>query len=340
MVALTRRGFASSAMALWLANLTRPAHAAARQRMRVIIDNDFGGDPDGLFQLAFFALSPSIAIPLIVGSHYRDFGAADLVPDKAAASVAKASELLAVIGHPQAVPLVAGSPGPLREASASNATAAIIQAALAHDPALPLFYAAAGSLTEIARAWEAEPAIGARLKLVWIGGSEHPDLAAPPPGPAEPEYNYSLDREAAEIVFNRSDIEIWQVPRNAFRAMLIGTGELAELGRSGPLGRYLWGEVAATHERLAANLPPHIFSAGESLMLGDTALVTLTALQSAFQPDTSSSDYVVRPCPTLLPDGSYRANPQGRPMRVYNRIDTRLTYAEMFAKIRAAGLSQ
>ena len=196
---------------------------------------------------------------------------------------------------------------------------------MASDPALPLYYAAGGSLTEIARAWLAEPAIGPRLKLVWLGGGEHPDLAAPPPGPAEPEYNYGLDPLAAQIVFNRSDVEIWQVPRNAFRQMLIGIGELEELGHCGPLGAYLWRQVEAAHARLSANLPAFVFSEGESLMLGDTSLVTLTALQSAFQPDTSSSDYAVRPAPTLLPDGTYRANPQGRPMRIYARIDTRLT---------------
>lgn len=32
----------------------------AAPRMRVIIDNDFSGDPDGLFQLAHHLLSPSV----------------------------------------------------------------------------------------------------------------------------------------------------------------------------------------------------------------------------------------------------------------------------------------
>ena len=38
-------------------------------RMRVIIDNDFSGDPDDLFALVHHVLSPSIEIPLIIGSH-------------------------------------------------------------------------------------------------------------------------------------------------------------------------------------------------------------------------------------------------------------------------------
>ena len=40
-------------------------------RMRVIIDNDFSGDPDGLFQLAHHLLSPSVEIRGIIGSHLK-----------------------------------------------------------------------------------------------------------------------------------------------------------------------------------------------------------------------------------------------------------------------------
>src|SRR5215471_5665883 len=42
-----------------------------KPRMRVIIDNDFGGDPDGLFALVHHLLSPSVEIRGIIGSHLR-----------------------------------------------------------------------------------------------------------------------------------------------------------------------------------------------------------------------------------------------------------------------------
>lgn len=315
-----------------------PAFArGAQARMRVIVDNDFGGDPDGLFQLAHFALSRTVSIPLVVGSHYRDFGAADLIADKARQSARKAAELLRFIPQRERPPIVAGSDQPPRSREdfrPGTATAAIVREAMRSDVATPLYYAAGGSLTELALAWLAEPAIGKRLRLAWIGGGEHPGLASPPPGPNEAEYNFSLDRLAAQIVFNESDIEIWQVPRNAFRQVLVGLAELDELARSGPLGKYLRDEVVRTEARLAQNLPGFVFSAGETYMLGDTALVTLTALQSAFQPDTSSSSYVVKPTPTLSPDGSYVAVPAGRPMRVYSKIDANLTWRDLAAKLR------
>ena len=217
------------------------------------------------------------------------------------------------------------------------AQSAIIREAMRTDVDTPLFYAAGGSLTEIAAAWLLKPEIGKRLKLVWIGGNEHSDLAKPPAGRGETEYNLSLDRIAAQVIFNQSDIEIWQIPRNAFRQMLVTLSELDELAKSGPLGQYLRDSVVETEKRLAANIPKLIFTPSETYTLGDTALVTLTALQSAFQPDTPTSQYSLRPTPILEADGSYSANPQGRAMRIYSSIDSNLTWRDFTAKLRLRG---
>lgn len=305
--------------------------------VRVIVDNDFGGDPDGLFLLAHLLLSPSVDLPLVIGSQYRDFGDADLVADKGQASVRKATELLRLFPAAQHPSLVAGQAAPLsghEQGAISPASAAIIAEAMREDQAAPLFYAAGGSLTELALALQAQPAIAHRMTLVWIGGAEHPDLAAPPPGPAEPEYNFSLDVAAARYVFNQSGIEIWQIPRNAFRQMQVGLAEIEGLARTHPVGRYLHDQVVQTERRLAENLPRFVFTAGETYMLGDTAMVTLAALRSAFQPDTATSAYAIRPTPLLAADGSYGANPGGRPMRVYNTIDANLTWRDFAAKLR------
>ncbi len=308
----------------------------------IIVDNDFGGDPDGLFMLSHFLLSQSVELPLVVGSQYRDFGAADEVPDKGAASVAKAAELLRHFPPSRHPPLVAGRAGPLEDSGGewhSPASAAIVREAMREDREVPLFYACGGSLTEIALAWLAEPAIAERLTLVWIGGGEYPGLGQAPAGPAEPEYNYTLDPLAAQIVFNQSNIPLWQIPRNAFRRMMVGMAELEEVGRTGALGHYLHGEVAVAEQRLAPLLPRHVFNPGEIHMLGDTALVTLTALRTAFQPDAASSDYELRQCPILTEDGSYEANPAGRLIRVYTHIDGSLTWRDFTAKLRRAALA-
>ncbi len=72
---------------------------------------------------------------------------------------------------------------------------------------------------------------------------------------------------------------------------------------------------------------------GETYALGDSPLVLLTVLQSFFQPDTSSSDFVIKPCPRLDDHGAAQPSVDGRPVRVYTRLDVRLMFEDMFRKI-------
>ena len=38
----------------------------------------------------------------------------------------------------------------------------------------------------------------------------------------------------------------------------------------------------------------------------------------------------------MTADGTYRYQPKGRPIRIYNRLDVRLMFADMIAKLRLA----
>jgi purine nucleosidase len=309
--------------------------SAFAPRMRVIIDNDFSGDPDGLVQLAHHVLSPSVSIPLIVGSHLSPFQPWDKSPHQASDAAAKARALLATLGRAATPPVVAGAERPIssrRSWQPSAASRAIVREAMRNDIATPLYYAAGGGLTDLALAWLAEPKIETRLKLVWIGGGEHPGLALPPPGPAEAEYNLMTDLLAAQIIFNESAIEIWQVPRDAYRQMLMSTAELADLAADSPLGAYLKREIDTITATIARMIP--VPSVSETWVMGDNPLVTLTALQSSFQPDPSSSRYVALPTPRLDDQGAYQARPDARPMRVYTSIDAGLTFRDMASKFR------
>jgi hypothetical protein len=99
----------------------------------------------------------------------------------------------------------------------------------------------------------------------------------------------------------------------------------------GPLGAYLTDSI----ERVMRWTGDVGFNIGDTYALGDSPLVTLTALQSSFEADPSSSHYVVRPAPNLDNDGRYVDNPNGRPIRVYTEIDTRLTFGDMIARFWA-----
>lgn len=336
-----RRHALLSAMA-WAAALAMPARGAATGRhplARVVVDNDFSGDPDGLFQLAHHLLCQSVDISLIVGSHLpAAFGG----PASATAGAAKATALLKVLGMDGRYRPIAGAEQsiPSRQGwKPSPATAAIVREAMREDRKEPLFYAAGAGLTELALAWLAEPKIGRRITLVWIGGNEHPGLAYPPPGPAETEFNFSIDPIAAQIIFNESDIAIWQVPRDAYRQMLFSNAEVDDLATAAPLGQHLKGEMDGMAAALAKipGFPP--LPDADIYVMGDSPLVTLTALMTPIQPDPASSRHLRKPTPWLNADGSYRERPDGRPMRIYTAIDADLTFRDMasrFARLTRA----
>jgi purine nucleosidase len=303
-------------------------------RARVIIDNDFSGDPDDLFQTAHHLLCPSVEIPFIIGSHLSVGDPWDPSTTQATNAAAKANELLGVMGMSGKVPVLTGSELAIVDLKTPQRTAAAeaIVAEAMRDDKRPLYYAAGAGLTDLASAWLLEPQIAERLTLVWIGGLEYPDLAPPPPGSKGPEYNLRIDIKAGQVIFNHSAIPIWQVPRNVYRQMLFTHAEMQMHVRPlGPLGAYLTDSI----ERVMRWTGEVGFDIGDTYALGDSPLVTLTALQSSFEADPSSSSYVVRSAPDLDDDGRYVNNANGRPIRVYTEIDTRLTFADMVARFWA-----
>jgi purine nucleosidase len=305
----------------------------AAARLRVVVDNDFGGDPDGLVQLAHHALSPSVELRFVIGSHLRrddPFDASDTTADNAAAL---AEEILGLAGRAD-VRVLAGSNVGLADRTApieSPAALALVAEAMREDVDTPLYVCAGAGLTEIASAWLLEPRIAERLTLVWIGGPEHPGLALPPPDAMPIEYNLLIDVVAASVVFGDSAIPIWQVPRDAYRQPLVSFAELRlRMAGEGPLGARLHAALDGVRTTAGA----HGIDLGETYALGDSPLVLLTALQSSFEPDPSSSRYAVRETPGIGDDGRYVPVPGGRPMRVYIHLDTRLLVEDLFAKLR------
>jgi hypothetical protein len=195
-------------------------------RVRVIVDNDYCGDPDGLVQLAHHYLSHSVALPLVIGSQVPSWDAL-WSPTCALDSVTEAKHVAALAARDD-VPIVAGSSEAMADAEQPHRTAAveaIVAEAMRDDTRVPLVVACGGSLTNIASAWLIEPRIAERLTLVWIGGSEYGSPAEPMTSGAV-EYNTSSDVVAAEVVFNHSDLELWQVPRDAYVQVIASRSEL------------------------------------------------------------------------------------------------------------------
>lgn len=301
-------------------------------RCRVIIDNDFSGDPDGLFQLAHHLLSPAVEVAFIIGSHIHDPEPFDASKTQADNAARIASQLMDTMRLPRRPDVIAGrnaAPAPGAPAEQTPAVRRILAEAR-RDSKLPLYYVAGAGLTDLAEAVRIDPSIAPRLTLIWIGGPEHADSR--PAVHVEPhkEYNLTIDLPATRHLFNDSALPIWQVPRDIYRTLMISHAELESgLAQAGALGRFLLDHL----EKIIQMVPNHL---GETYILGDSPLVTLTALQSSFEPDPASSDYILRPTPRITEKATYEPAPDARPMRLYTSIDTRLTFEDMFAKFRAA----
>ncbi|MDE1916785.1 MAG: nucleoside hydrolase [Sphingomonadales bacterium] len=332
---MNRRLFMAATSAL-AASVVTSSRATAKQPLlaRVVIDNDFAGDPDGLFQLAHHVLSRSVTIPLIIGSHLpASFASGHDARDSAQCAL----ELLQVMKLDRVHHPIAGSETPMASRAAwtpSAASAAIVREAMRDDAPEPLVYVAGAGLTDLALAWLSEPKIGKRIRLVWIGGNTPPGLALSAGREDEREFNFSIDPIAARVIFNESDIEIWQVPASTYRQMLYSMAELEELAASGPLGAYLKSKLDTMAEKIAHIPGLHQPPLSDAYVLGDSPLVTLTALLTPIEPDAASSRYTLLPTPELLDDGHYAPRAGARPMRVYTMIDAALTFRDMNARFR------
>lgn len=302
-------------------------------RMRVIIDNDFGGDPDGLFALAQLVWSPSVEIRAIIGSHLNAKDGFDPSKTQADNAAKKAHELLSLMKMDGKIPVIAGSNTAMQNDNTpvkSDAVDFIIKEALRTDTKLPLYVLCGAGLTEIASAALSKPEIADKLTLVWIGGHEYDDLASPPPNGSVLEYNLNIDIYAVQAIFNRSQVNLWQIPRNVYRQALISFPELeTRIKPNGETGKYLFNALSNLRDRMQK----YRFNLGETYILGDSPLVLLTALQSPWEADPSSSDYVIKHCPKINAAGTYDPNPAGRKIRVYQHIDTRLLFGDFFAKL-------
>jgi len=114
---------------------------AVAPRLRVIVDNDFSGDPDGLFQLAHLLLSPSVEVRAIIGSHLKVGDGFDPSATQADNAARKAAEVVALLHLAGRVPVLAGANLGMANDSTPARSAGvdfIIKEALRTDTPLPL----------------------------------------------------------------------------------------------------------------------------------------------------------------------------------------------------------
>lgn len=273
-----------------------------RPRCRVIVDNDWSGDPDGLLALAHHLLSPSNRVVAVTSSFLSPHFGSPV--SKAADGAALAARLVEEVGLEDPPIVAAGCESPFDPTPSDGEASAAVSAitAEAHrDDHLPLHLVCGGPLTNVAAAVRLDPAIADRLRLVWVGGALDP---------ATPEYNRDTDAEAAAYVLGLPDLETTLVPVEAYRQCAVSVAELEHgLCSSGALGRWLFERFTSLHL-------PDAIELGEVWPIGDSPPILLTALS------TQSSRSEVRTVP-----GTQTTR------RVLTEVDTRLIWGDLLAKL-------
>ena len=66
--------------------------------LRVITDNDYAGDPDGLVQLVHLLLSPSVEVRAVIGSHLGASGPFNTSGRSAAEAKVQVDEIVGLLG--------------------------------------------------------------------------------------------------------------------------------------------------------------------------------------------------------------------------------------------------
>lgn len=303
------------------------------KRTPVLITNDLSGDVDGIFALVHQLLCQSSDIKGIVGTHlgsqraWTDNGKGGSVTDQA---VARAKEVMDLLEIEQTFPIVKGADKGLESTTQpieSEGAKLIVEEAKKHSPEKPLYVTVGASLTDVASAWLMDPSISKNIIVVWIGGQEYPFGHPFPPqynkGNNLVEYNARLDIKSVQVVFNQSDLTLWQIPRDVYRQALYGMDEITDkIAPCGEIGKYL-------EEKL------HRFGS-DTYVLGDSPMVLISTLTTTFEPGAASSFYEVVKAPTIRDDGHYDFSAPGRDIIVYKNIDTRLLFGDMESKIRKA----
>ncbi len=267
------------------------------EHCRVVLDNDWSGDPDGLVALAHHLLSPANRVVAVTSSFLSSEFPGPL--PRAADGAALARELLAVVGGAAPPPVHAGSEEPFGDGSASAAADAIVAEARRDDD-LPLYVVCGGPLTNVAQALRQAPDIAGRMTLVWIGGSLDAGF----------EYNRDTDPDAAAYVLAQADLDVQSFPVETYRRCAYSVAELEhDLGTTGQLGHWLWEHFTD---------PPEWARIGGTWPLGDSPPVLVTALTVESSRWTSST-----------------AEGGRGERRVYTDVDTRLLFGDLLARLRA-----
>jgi hypothetical protein len=223
----------------------------------LVVDNDFGGDPDGLVSLAHILLCRRPGVTVLVTASPLDPGLAAAAGADPATTASRGSELagelLELMGLSD-VQVVTGAEATGTRTGQLNAAARAIAVESARFARTTVL--CGGPLTNVAAALHLDSSLAGRAILVWVGGT----LSDAGRG----EYNAETDREAAAEVL-ASGMPVVRIPCEEYARMGVAVDAVKnELAAASSVGSWL-------AERLL-DVPPFV-QLGATLTLGDSVLV-------------------------------------------------------------------
>lgn len=314
----------------------RPFDFPQDKSIRVICDTDCYNECDDQYAVAHMLMTPRFDIRAVIAEQYGN--AVDDLSEQH--SYDELVHIAGLMGMEQEVNILHGAPRTIPDENTpaeSEGARFIVEEAMKDDPR-PLFVCNLGALTNLASACLMEPGIAGRLTAVWIGGDVYPKGGF--------EFNQNNDLNAARVVF-KSQMELWQVPKNVYITMKVSFFELLNhVYPCGELGKYLVENTMRVAKRTADSFqdPDSFFGqrfaqmsrcaaatsiGGELWSLGDSPCVGLMM-------NSSMGRYRMADAPCdLRDDGTYDlTRPGSRKIRVYEDIDNHFIINDMFEKLK------
>ncbi len=283
------------------------------KKVRVILDTDLKNEVDDQFALAHAMLTESFDIRAIIPAHFGTSKSKTSQKDSYDETVV----VLGKMGMLTGAPLYNGAERavPDEKTPVPSPGADIIIKEAMKDDKRPLYISFLGPLTDMASALLIEPKIAKRdITLIWIGGGDYPDGGR--------EYNLKNDICAANVVF-KSNVKLWQVPRNVYRMMPVSFAELYDkVYPCGEIGKYL-AENVVNFNNAAASRP------AEYRILGDSPAVGLMLFDGC-------GEWSEVPAPEFDGEMKYVHGKNHRNIRVYKSINSRFILEDFYAKLKSA----
>ncbi len=282
------------------------------KKVRVILDTDAKNEVDDQFAIVQAVLSESFCMRGIIGAHFGNEKSKQSMED----SYNEINKVLSLMER-EDISVFRGAEKALESEHIpieSEGAKVIIEEAMKEDER-PLYIAFLGPLTDMASALLMKPEIAKKnITVIWIGGRDWPAGGW--------EYNLKNDVCAANVVF-KSEVQLWQVPRNVYRMLPVTNAELWTRVRPyGKIGKYLAENVVEFNNEWTSR--PREFR-----ILGDSPAVGIIIFNDC-------GEWEWKPAPEFNGHMNYVHNGKNRPIKVYKNIDARFILEDLYAKLKLA----